>query len=41
MSLNKVVEFLNANPVQYLDTGWFKTDWLCEWKFNEERFPVI
>ncbi len=21
------------------DTGWFKTDWLCEWKFNEERFP--
>ena len=23
----------------HLDTGWFKTDWLCEWKFNEERFP--
>ena len=25
--------------VIHLDTGWFKTVWLCEWKFNEERFP--
>lgn len=25
--------------VIHLDTGWFKTDWLCEWKFNLERFP--
>ena len=25
--------------VIHLDTGWFETDWLCEWKFNEERFP--
>ncbi len=25
--------------VIHLDTGWFRTDWLCEWKFNEERFP--
>lgn len=25
--------------VIHLDTGWFKTDWLCEWKFNAERFP--
>ncbi len=25
--------------VIHLDTGWFKTDWLCEWKFNDERFP--
>ena len=25
--------------VIHLDTGWFKTDWLCEWKFNMERFP--
>ena len=25
--------------VIHLDTGWFCTDWLCEWKFNEERFP--
>ncbi|GAT62232.1 glycoside hydrolase family 31 protein [Paludibacter jiangxiensis] len=24
--------------VIHLDTGWFKTDWLCEWKFNDERF---
>ena len=23
----------------HLDTGWFRTDWLCEWKFNPERFP--
>ena len=28
-----------ACDVIHLDTGWFKTDWLCEWKFNEERFP--
>ncbi|GAB3653739.1 alpha-xylosidase [Echinicola sediminis] len=26
--------------VIHLDTGWFKTDWLCEWKFNPERFPT-
>ena len=25
--------------VIHLDTGWVETDWLCEWKFNEERFP--
>lgn len=25
--------------VIHIDTGWFKTDWLCEWKFNETRFP--
>lgn len=25
--------------VIHLDTGWFKKDWICEWKFNEERFP--
>ena len=25
--------------VIHLDTGWFKTDWLCEWKFNDKRFP--
>ena len=25
--------------VIHLDTGWFRTDWLCEWKFNPERFP--
>jgi len=25
--------------VIHLDTGWFETDWLCEWKFNPSRFP--
>lgn len=25
--------------VIHLDTGWFRTDWLCEWKFNPDRFP--
>jgi alpha-D-xyloside xylohydrolase len=25
--------------VIHIDTGWFITDWLCEWKFNPERFP--
>lgn len=25
--------------VIHIDTGWFETDWLCEWKFNKERFP--
>jgi alpha-D-xyloside xylohydrolase len=24
--------------VIHLDTGWFETDWLCEWKFNKTRF---
>lgn len=23
----------------HLDTGWFKTDWKCEWEFSTERFP--
>jgi alpha-D-xyloside xylohydrolase len=25
--------------VIHLDTGWFRKDWLCEWTFNEKRFP--
>lgn len=25
--------------VIHLDTSWFKKDWICEWKFSEERFP--
>ncbi len=25
--------------VIHLDTGWFKTDWRCEWEFSRERFP--
>ncbi len=25
--------------VIHIDTGWFRKDWLCEWKFNRERFP--
>ncbi len=27
------------SDVIHLDTGWFNVDWLCEWKFNKERFP--
>ncbi|MDC7126623.1 MAG: alpha-xylosidase [Spirochaetales bacterium] len=25
--------------VIHIDTGWFETDWVCEWKFSKERFP--
>jgi len=25
--------------VIHLDTGWFKTDWKCDWEFDTERFP--
>ncbi len=25
--------------VIHLDTGWFRKDWICEWKFSPERFP--
>jgi alpha-D-xyloside xylohydrolase len=25
--------------VIHIDTGWFRTNWLCEWKFSPERFP--
>jgi alpha-D-xyloside xylohydrolase len=25
--------------VLHIDTGWFETDWVCEWKFSKERFP--
>jgi len=25
--------------VLHIDTGWFRTDWKCEWEFNLEKFP--
>lgn len=25
--------------VIHLDTGYFETDWVCEWSFSKERFP--
>lgn len=25
--------------VIHIDTGWFKTDWKCEWEFNPDTFP--
>ncbi|MFH1497100.1 MAG: alpha-xylosidase [Verrucomicrobiota bacterium] len=25
--------------VLHLDTGWFAKDWICEWRFNAEKFP--
>ncbi len=41
--VNEICDRMRAEhypcDVIHLDTGWFKTDWLCEWKFNEERFP--
>lgn len=40
--VNEVCDALRAGDfpcdVIHLDTGWFETDWLCEWKFNKERF---
>ena len=23
----------------HIDTGWFQKDWVCEWRFSDERFP--
>ncbi|MGC6431392.1 MAG: alpha-xylosidase [Jejuia sp.] len=41
--INTIVEKLQKNEfpfdVIHIDTGWFREDWLCEWKFNRERFP--
>lgn len=41
--INSIVEKLkNENypfDVIHIDTGWFRKDWLCEWKFNDEKFP--
>lgn len=41
--VNEICDRMRAEhypcDVIHLDTGWFRTDWLCEWKFNEERFP--
>lgn len=41
--VNEICERLRKEDypcdVIHLDTGWFETDWLCEWKFNEKRFP--
>ncbi len=25
--------------VLHVDTGWFETDWQCDWKFSEKSFP--
>jgi alpha-D-xyloside xylohydrolase len=25
--------------VLHLDTGWFAKDWICEWRFNVDKFP--
>jgi alpha-D-xyloside xylohydrolase len=25
--------------VIHIDTGWFKTNWICDWKFAPDRFP--
>ena len=25
--------------VIHIDTGWFRTDWKCEWEFNKDTFP--
>jgi alpha-D-xyloside xylohydrolase len=41
--VNEICERLRKEKypcdVIHLDTGWFETDWLCEWKFNKTRFP--
>jgi alpha-D-xyloside xylohydrolase len=34
----KLREQLFPCDVLHLDTGWFDKDWLCDWKFSEERF---
>jgi alpha-D-xyloside xylohydrolase len=25
--------------ILHIDTGWFKTEWKCDWTFSQERFP--
>lgn len=25
--------------VIHIDSGWFKEDWVCDWRFDEKRFP--
>ena len=41
--VNEICDRMRAEnypcDVIHLDTGWFETDWLCEWKFNDKRFP--
>jgi alpha-D-xyloside xylohydrolase len=27
------------SDIIHIDTHWFKEDWKCDWKFNEETFP--
>lgn len=36
---NKIRENDIPCDVLHLDTAWFKTDWDCDLKFSEERFP--
>ncbi len=41
--INKIADRLRAEEypcdVLHIDTGWFEKDWVCEWRFSEERFP--
>lgn len=42
--VREVAEKLRANripcDVLHLDTGWFETDWRCDYQFAESRFPT-
>lgn len=37
--VSKMREHKFPCDVIHIDTGWFKTDWKCEWEFNKETFP--
>jgi alpha-D-xyloside xylohydrolase len=41
--IRSIAERLRAESypcdVLHIDTGYFETDWICEWDFSKERFP--
>jgi alpha-D-xyloside xylohydrolase len=36
----KMREYRLPCDVMHIDTGWFSTDWVCDWKFCESEFPA-
>jgi len=35
----KLREMRFPSDVIHIDTGWFERDWVCDWRFDKQRFP--
>ncbi len=35
----KLRDMRYPSDVIHIDTGWFEEEWICDWKFNNKKFP--